>query len=90
MLSDLLHYNVSPPKGTAGDDFVTIEGAINRITHDAVHAHGGSVSAEHGLGVLRRGEAARYKSPVELNMMRAIKQALDPHGIMNPGKGLPL
>ena len=53
-------------------------------------AHGGSVSAEHGLGVLRRGEAARYKSPVELNMMRAIKQALDPQGIMNPGKGLPL
>lgn len=88
-----LHYNVSPPKGTdgtVGDDFATIEGAINRITHDAVHAHGGSVSAEHGLGVLRRGEAARYKSAVELNMMRAIKQALDPQGIMNPGKGLPL
>ena len=85
-----LHYNVSPIKGTAGDDFAVIEGAINRITHDAVHAFNGSVSAEHGLGVLRRGEAARYKSNVELGMMRAIKHALDPQGIMNPGKGLPL
>jgi FAD/FMN-containing dehydrogenase len=85
-----LHYNVSPLKGAMGDDFAAIESAINRITHDAVHAFNGSVSAEHGLGVLRRGEAARYKSAVELNMMRAIKNALDPQGIMNPGKGLPL
>ena len=85
-----LHYNVSPRKGSVGDDFAVIEGAINRITHDAVHAFNGSVSAEHGLGVLRRGEAARYKSDVELKMMGAIKKALDPQGIMNPGKGLPL
>ena len=85
-----LHYNVSPQKGSGGDDFATIEGAINRITHDAVHAFNGSVSAEHGLGVLRRSEAARYKSDVELRMMGAIKSALDPQGIMNPGKGLPL
>ncbi len=84
-----LHYNVSPQKGSDGDDFAGIEGAINRITHDAVHAFNGSVSAEHGLGVLRRGEAARYKSDVELRMMGAIKNALDPQGIMNPGKGLP-
>lgn len=85
-----LHYNVSPKKGSIGDDFAAIEGAINRMTHDAVHAFNGSVSAEHGLGVLRRGEAARYKSDVELRMMGAIKRALDPQGIMNPGKGLPL
>ena len=85
-----LHYNVSPQKGSVGDDFAIIEGAINRITHDAVHAFNGSVSAEHGLGVLRRAEAARYKSEVELRMMGAIKNALDPQGIMNPGKGLPL
>jgi FAD/FMN-containing dehydrogenase len=58
------------------------------VTHDAVHRFNGSVSAEHGLGVLRRGEAARYKSPVELSMMRAIKTAFDPQGIMNPGKSL--
>ena len=85
-----LHYNVSPPKGSTGENLLDIEAAINRITHDAVHAFNGSVSAEHGLGVLRRGEAARYKSAVELNMMRAVKLALDPQGIMNPGKGLPL
>jgi FAD/FMN-containing dehydrogenase len=85
-----LHYNVSPQKGSVGDDFAAIEGVINRMTHDAVHAFNGSVSAEHGLGVLRRGEAARYKSDVELRMMGAIKKALDPQGIMNPGKGLPL
>jgi len=89
-----LHYNVSPPKGetgaagTAGKDFAQIEAAVNHVAHDAVHAFGGSVSAEHGLGVLRRAEAARYKSAVELNLMRAIKQTLDPLGIMNPGKSL--
>ena len=83
-----LHYNVSPPKGLRGEDFGTIEAAVNRVTHDAVHRFNGSVSAEHGLGVLRRGEAARYKSAVELGMMRAIKNALDPQGIMNPGKSL--
>lgn len=51
---------------------------------------GGSVSAEHGLGTLRRDEAARYKSPVEMRLMRAIKQALDPAGLLNPGKVLQL
>ena len=83
-----LHYNVSPPKGNSGDEFAAIEAAVNRVAHDAVDTFGGSVSAEHGLGVLRRSEAARFKSPVELAMMRAIKRALDPKGIMNPGKSL--
>ena len=59
---------------------------MNRLVHDAVIAHGGSISAEHGLGVLRRDEAARYKSPVERRLLRAIKTALDPQGLMNPGK----
>ncbi len=85
-----LHYNVSPPKGTKGENFAEIEAAVNHVAHNAVHAFGGSVSAEHGLGVLRREEAARFKSPVELAMLSAIKNALDPQGIMNPGKGLPL
>jgi D-lactate dehydrogenase (cytochrome) len=83
-----LHYNVSPPRGASGENFSQIEVAVNRIAHDAVNAFGGSVSAEHGLGVLRRNEAARFKSPVELAMLRSIKQALDPLGIMNPGKSL--
>jgi FAD/FMN-containing dehydrogenase len=85
-----LHYNVSPRRGQRGETFSELEAPINRITHDAVAAFGGSVSAEHGLGVLRRAEAARYKSAVELGLMRSIKNALDPQGIMNPGKGLPL
>jgi FAD/FMN-containing dehydrogenase len=83
-----LHYNLSPKTGVNGDDFSEIESSVNRITHDAVNAFGGSISAEHGLGVLRAKEAVRYKSAVELKLQRAIKHALDPRGIMNPGKGL--
>jgi FAD/FMN-containing dehydrogenase len=59
---------------------------LNQLVHDAVHALGGSISAEHGLGLLRRDESARYKSSVELTLMRRIKQALDPLGLLNPGK----
>ena len=67
---------------------MALQPGINRVVHDAVDAYNGSISAEHGLGVLRRDEAARYKSPVEMALMRAVKQALDPLGIMNPGKVL--
>jgi FAD/FMN-containing dehydrogenase len=85
-----LHYNLSPAAGeltpALRDRFKSLEEPINRLVHDAVVAHEGSISAEHGLGVLRRDEAARYKSPVELQLMRAIKHALDPRGLMNPGK----
>lgn len=81
-----LHYNVAPPAGVAHDDFLAHQAEVNRIVHDLVAESGGSISAEHGIGVLKREELARYKSPVELGMMRAIKAALDPLGIMNPGK----
>jgi FAD/FMN-containing dehydrogenase len=81
-----LHYNVAPPEGVPHDDFLANQEAINRIVHDKVAAFGGSISAEHGIGALKRVELTRYKSEVELNMMRAIKAALDPLGIMNPGK----
>jgi FAD/FMN-containing dehydrogenase len=81
-----LHYNVAPPEGVRHDAFLAHQDAVNRIVHDQVAAFGGSISAEHGIGVLKREELARYKSPVELDMMRAIKAALDPLGIMNPGK----
>jgi FAD/FMN-containing dehydrogenase len=84
-----LHYNVSPPVGENGDAFLTRQDAINRITHDAVVRYAGSISAEHGLGVLRRDENARTKSPVEMALMRSLKTAFDPAGIMNPGKFLP-
>jgi FAD/FMN-containing dehydrogenase len=85
-----LHYNVSPGEAYAGREmheaFRALEGPINRAVHDAVAGRGGSISAEHGLGVLRRDESARFKSEVELRLMRAIKNALDPQGLMNPGK----
>ena len=61
---------------------------VNLIVHDCVHRFNGSISAEHGLGQLKREEIKRYKSDVELNMMRAIKATFDPLGIMNPGKVL--
>lgn len=84
-----LHYNLSPAEGAPTAEFQALEPAMNRLVHDAVNARGGSISAEHGLGVLRRDESARYKSPVELALMRRIKAALDPHGLLNPGKLLP-
>ncbi len=83
-----LHYNVSPPEGTAPDVFAKDSAPINRIVHDSVARFGGSISAEHGLGQLKREEIRRYKSPLELELMLKIKRALDPYGIMNPGKVL--
>jgi FAD/FMN-containing dehydrogenase len=81
-----LHYNVAPPEGVRHDEFLAQQGPINRIVHDSAAAHGGSISAEHGIGALKRDELPRYKSPIELDLMRAVKAALDPLGIMNPGK----
>ena len=82
-----LHYNVQAPEGVAAADFLARhEQAVNAIVHDAVQAHGGSISAEHGIGALKRDELAQRKSPVALALMRAIKQALDPAGLMNPGR----
>jgi D-lactate dehydrogenase (cytochrome) len=81
-----LHFNIAPPDGLPHDEFLRNQDAINRIVHDSVAASEGSISAEHGVGALKRDELIRYKSPVELNLMRAIKRALDPLGIMNPGK----
>lgn len=84
-----LHYNVQAPAETSGPEFLrTHEHAINALVYDAVVAHGGSISAEHGIGSLKRDELAQRKSPVALGMMRAIKQALDPQGLMNPGRML--
>jgi FAD/FMN-containing dehydrogenase len=83
-----LHYNVSAPEGVDPDVFVRNTAVINRLVHDGVARFGGSISAEHGLGQLKRDEIQRYKSPLELELMRKLKRALDPHGIMNPGKVL--
>ncbi len=83
-----LHYNVSAPQGVDPDVFVRNTAVINRLVHDGVARFGGSISAEHGLGQLKRDEIQRYKSPLELELMRKLKRALDPNGIMNPGKVL--
>ena len=83
-----LHYNVSAPSGLFDADLFAQQSAINRLVHDAVVAHGGSISAEHGIGQLKRDDLAHYKSASELELMRAIKLALDPREIMNPGKVL--
>ncbi|TCS39633.1 D-lactate dehydrogenase (cytochrome) [Paucimonas lemoignei] len=81
-----LHYNVSAPEGMPDDLFLARQAAVNRVVHDSVHRYDGSISAEHGLGALKREEILRYKSPVELRLQHAIKNALDPLNLMNPGK----
>ena len=81
-----LHYNLAAPEGAGAEAFMANTSRANRIVHDLVTAHGGSISAEHGIGQYKRAELVRYKSAVELDLMRAVKTALDPHGIMNPGK----
>ncbi|NJD25420.1 MAG: FAD-binding oxidoreductase [Betaproteobacteria bacterium] len=81
-----LHYNLSKPDAQDNAAFVALQPAVNRIVHDAVDALGGSISAEHGIGQLKRDELLRYKSPVEIALMQTLKQALDRGGLMNPGK----
>ena len=83
-----LHYNVSPPVATPDLAFLDRQSAVARVVHDSVTAFGGSISAEHGVGAMKREEILRYKSPVEIGLMRAIKQTLDPTNLMNPGKVL--
>jgi len=83
-----LHYNVAHAPGQAVEALFAQEDAIHETVHDSVHAHGGSISAEHGIGQLKRDVLPRYKSEVELDLMRRVKRALDPLGLLNPGKVL--
>ena len=80
-----LHYNVFPIAGKTRAEYTTERYRIKRLVHDLVHKMGGSISAEHGIGRLKVEDLERYGSPVKLAAMRAIKTALDPIGIMNPG-----
>ncbi len=82
-----LHYNVQGPPGDAAF-LARFEKDINELVYSAVAARGGSISAEHGIGELKREELVARKSPVALDMMRAIKNALDPAGVLNPGRVL--
>ena len=83
-----LHYNVSYAPGSSTADLFAQEDAIHETVHDSVFAHGGSISAEHGIGQTKRDVLPRYKSQVELDLMRRVKLALDPLGLLNPGKVL--
>jgi FAD/FMN-containing dehydrogenase len=77
-----LHYNVG------SEALVPRREEVSRIVYDTLDAFGGSISAEHGLGQLKREEIRRHKDPLELELMRALKRTLDPQGLMNPGKVL--
>lgn len=81
-----LHYNLSHAQGEDNSALLARSAEVSRIVHDLVASFGGSISAEHGIGQLKRGELPRYKSALELELMGRIKQALDPRGLMNPGK----
>jgi FAD/FMN-containing dehydrogenase len=82
-----LHYNVQCPEGADASVFLRDhEAQINKIVYDSVLIYGGSISAEHGVGSLKRDELPHYKSAVALQMMRSIKLALDPQGLLNPGR----
>ena len=84
-----LHYNLSPLPDGDPLAFRALQDRLNEVVHDVVRACSGSISAEHGLGVLRSVEADRYRSTTDRKLQHAVKRALDPHGIMNPGKFLP-
>jgi len=84
-----IHYNVNQPFEMDKDVFLDQWDIFKKIVHDLVNDMDGSVSAEHGIGLLKREDMATYKNPVALDLMRAVKQTLDPQNIMNPGKVLP-
>jgi FAD/FMN-containing dehydrogenase len=83
-----LHYNVARAVGQPVANHLARASDIERIVHDCVAAHGGSISAEHGIGQRKRDLLPRYKSEAELDLMRRVKRALDPQGLFNPGKVL--
>ncbi|MCG6205517.1 FAD-binding oxidoreductase [Rhodopseudomonas sp. HC1] len=81
-----IHYNVSQPVGADKAEFLARWHEVNSVVFAIVLRHGGSISAEHGIGVMKRDELPGVKDPTAMALMRSIKQMLDPHGIMNPGK----
>jgi FAD/FMN-containing dehydrogenase len=84
-----IHFNVSQPAGMNPDAFLSQSAHINAAVYDVVIGLGGSISAEHGIGVLKRDMLRAVKTPLELEMMRGLKKLFDPNGILNPGKLLP-
>ncbi len=81
-----LHFNVAAPLSVEAKQWQLLTDDVNKVIHDAISARRGSISAEHGIGQLKRHELELYKTDIELSVMRQIKNALDPSGLMNPGK----
>jgi FAD/FMN-containing dehydrogenase len=81
-----IHFNFSVPKGGDSEAFLAQWSAVARVVHDLVNSFGGSISAEHGVGVMKRDDIVRYKSATEIDLMRTLKRTLDPNNILNPGK----
>ncbi|MGD0144134.1 MAG: FAD-binding oxidoreductase [Rhizomicrobium sp.] len=81
-----IHFNFTVPKGGNDDAFLAEWNAVSRAVHDLTNAFEGSISAEHGVGVMKREEIVRYKSAIEIDLMRTLKRTLDPNNILNPGK----
>ncbi|MCC7046718.1 MAG: FAD-binding oxidoreductase [Alphaproteobacteria bacterium] len=83
-----VHYNLTQPGGMAREAYLALGEDIHRAVYETVAALDGSFSAEHGVGAVKREELKRYRPPIEVELMRRLKQALDPQGLMNPGKVL--
>ena len=81
-----IHFNISQPVGADTKAYLARWAEMNRIVHDIVAGMNGSISAEHGIGMLKVDELKHYKDPVELDLMRRLKYAIDPDNLMNPGK----
>ena len=84
-----IHFNLSYPPDMEKAAFMEHWDQFNGIVHEIAVDMGGSFSAEHGVGEIKRGDVAKFKSPLEVQLMRTLKHALDPHNIMNPGKVIP-
>jgi len=83
-----IHYNVTQPEGADKEKFLARWDEVNAVVFAVVKKFGGSISAEHGVGVMKRDILHFYKDPVALELMRGLKRMLDPNGILNPGKVL--
>ncbi len=80
-----LHYNIYPPKGAKRSEYDDVRASLASRVYEIVDGFGGSFSAEHGIGRMKKADLLKFSDPAKLTAMRAIKTALDPNGIMNPG-----
>ena len=81
-----IHYNVTQPEGADKAEFLERWDEVNKVVFAVVKKYGGSISAEHGIGVMKRDILPDYKDPVAIELMRGLKHMLDPNGILNPGR----